>query len=91
LNVAETSDFQNRVSKLETKIGDIDKEKKKLTAMINEKDAELKAVKNEIVDIRGAVKGALGANSTEYELVGGKRTSDRKKPTRKTKTEKTAK
>jgi predicted nucleic acid-binding Zn-ribbon protein len=77
--------FLERVSKLEDKLSDIDKEKKKLTAMINEKDAELSAVKFEIVDIRDAVKGSYGANSTEYELGGGKRTSDRKKPTSKPK------
>ncbi len=82
--------FLVRVSNLETKISDIDQQKKKLVAMLNEKDEELKGVKAEIVDIRDAVKGAYGADSTEFELVGGKRKSEHKKPSRKAKTEKAA-
>ncbi len=76
--------FQTLTARVSDEIGAIDELKKKLTAAVNKKDSSVKSLKARIVDIRTAVKGVYGADSTEYELVGGTRKSERKKPGRKT-------
>jgi hypothetical protein len=75
--------FQKLTTRMADHLGDIDDLKKKLAAAVNAKDADLKGLRSMIADIRTAVKGAYGADSTEYELVGGTRASERKKPSRK--------
>jgi hypothetical protein len=77
--------FLALIARLQERFDKIEEIKRQLTAEINAKDEDLKSAKEKIVDMRGAVKGSYGADSTEYELVGGTRTSDRKKPTRKPK------
>ena len=76
------SAFESQISQLDDHLRTVDTIKKQLTAAVNEKDAVLKDVKAQMVDIREAVKGSYGSDSTEYELVGGTRKSERKKPGR---------
>jgi hypothetical protein len=58
-------------------------------AALNERTNLLDQHEQELADfslrILAAVKGLYGPDSNEYELVGGKRRSDRKKPARTTK------
>jgi hypothetical protein len=75
--------LQSLSQKVADQIGAIDELKKKLSAAVNAKDSDVKDLKARMVDIRSAVKGTYGADSTEYELVGGTRKSERKKPGRK--------
>jgi hypothetical protein len=53
-----------------------------LTAAVTKKDAMVHDVRNLTVRLRTAVKAEYGDNSVEYEAVGGKRSSERKRPTR---------
>lgn len=63
--------------------------------VIAELEAQLKNLKNQMADsyddlwqtvkrVRSAVKGIYGDDSSEYEMVGGTRLSERKRPSRKT-------
>ncbi len=49
---------------------------------VDEAKAADKAVKGLMVRIRSAVKGIYGPDSVEYQSVGGKRASERKRPVR---------
>jgi len=49
------------------------------------KEASAAALRSFITRVRSSARGAFGADSDEYASVGGVRTSDRKKPTRKPK------
>jgi hypothetical protein len=75
--------FASRATIVEAKVSAIDALKKQLATAVNDKDAAVKDLKARLVDVRAAVKGAYGADSNEYELVGGTRASERKKPGRK--------
>jgi hypothetical protein len=75
--------FAALATSVEQKVSALDTLKKQLASAVNDKDAALKRLKAGIVDVRAAVKGAYGADSNEYEIVGGTRASERKKPGRK--------
>jgi hypothetical protein len=72
--------FDTLITTVSTQIDGIEALKRQLTAAVNDKDANLKALRDQVVDIRGAVKGVFGADSNEYELVGGTRKSEHKRP-----------
>jgi len=52
---------------------------------VRTKEASATAVRTFITRVRSSARGAFGADSDQYESVGGTRTSDRKRPTRKPK------
>ncbi|GMV42593.1 MAG: hypothetical protein AMXMBFR64_43090 [Myxococcales bacterium] len=54
-----------------------------LTKASNDRKAANKDLTNLVTRIRAATKGKYGPDSTEYELVGGVRTSERKRPKKK--------
>ena len=56
-----------------------------LTEIRNQRDAICQSAWDKVRRVRTAVKGIYGFDSTQYELVGGTRTSDRK-PVRRTAT-----
>ena len=58
----------------------IEADKRALAAKIAGKDAAIAALADKLKRIRSGVKAEYGDDSTEYESVGGKRSSDRKKP-----------
>ncbi len=60
------------------------------TKAVAEKRERVKVIQQMIKRIRASVKGRFGDDSLEYELVGGKRASNRKKPVRKPKVVKAA-
>jgi hypothetical protein len=80
--------FASLASTVESKVSAIDSLKKQLATAVNDKDAAVKDLKARLVDVRTAVKGTYGADSNEYELVGGTRASERKKSGRKAATAK---
>lgn len=56
-----------------------------LTEARNQRDALYTAMWDKVKRVRSAIKGIYGDDSSQYELVGGTRKSDRKTPTRKPK------
>ncbi len=54
-----------------------------MTEMRNQRDALSRSTWDKVKRVRASVKGMYGDDSTQYELVGGKRLSDRK-PVRRT-------
>ncbi len=62
-------------------ISDIDAE---LTAARSKRDALYKDLWQDVKRVRSAVKGLYGDDSSEYELVGGTRLSERKSSAHKT-------
>jgi hypothetical protein len=54
-----------------------------LTGLRNKRDERLVRMWDAIKRVRATVKGSYGDDSTEYELVGGTRMSERRRPARK--------
>jgi hypothetical protein len=65
-----------------SKLDALNAEKKKL---VNTKDQQCKTLSDFIVKARLAIKLAYGPDSSEYEMAGGTRASERKRPVRKAK------
>jgi hypothetical protein len=65
---------------------EIDRIDQQWTVAMNAKQSAAKAARELIKRVRASVKGAFGDDSDEYELVGGTRASERKRPVRKPKT-----
>jgi hypothetical protein len=54
------------------------------TALRNQRDELSGEMWDKVKRVRASVKGLCGDDSTEYEMVGGTRRSERKTPTRRT-------
>jgi len=67
---------------LQTEIDALDAQ---YTSLRNQRDALLGATWDKVKRVRASVKGLYGDDSSEYEMVGGTRKSERKTPTRKAK------
>jgi len=72
-----------KLGALETVVNDLDAVNAEKTRLVNSKADQAKVVSDYIVQVRAAVKGSFGADSSEYDMVGGTRTSERKKPKKK--------
>jgi hypothetical protein len=57
----------------------------KLTNLRNQRDALYQELWDKVKRVRNGVKANYGDDSSQYEMVGGTRLSERKSPTRKTK------
>jgi len=79
------SEMSDRIAALEAIISELDKENAKTTQLVNSKGDQARRVSDYIVQVRSVVKGISGSDSSEYEMVGGTRASERKKPKRKDK------
>lgn len=62
---------------------EIDKLETLLLNKRNEREARYANVWDNMKRVRAAIKGIYGDNSSQYEMVGGKRMSERKAPARK--------
>jgi hypothetical protein len=62
----------------------IDNLETQLTNLRNQRDAQILTLWDIVKRVRAAVKGIYGDDSSQYEMVGGTRLSERKTPTRKT-------
>jgi hypothetical protein len=69
----QTRSIQAQINRLELQI----------TELRNKRDQRLTGIWENVKRARYTVKGAYGDDSSEYELVGGKRMSERKKSIRK--------
>ena len=77
------SEMSDRIAALEAIISEIDKVNAQKTQLVNSKGDGAQRVSDYIVQVRAVVKGIKGADSSEYDMVGGTRASERKKPKRK--------
>jgi hypothetical protein len=79
------SEMSDRIAALEAIVSEINKVNANKTQLVNSKGDIAQRVSDYIVQVRSVVKGISGPNSSEYEMVGGTRASERKKPKRKDK------
>lgn len=77
------ADMAAKIAGLEAVVGEVDAANADLTRLVNRKGEQAEAVSDHIVQVRAAVKGIFGADSSEYDMVGGTRTSERKPYTKK--------
>jgi hypothetical protein len=70
--IAQTQAMQAQINGLELQ----------LTNLRNQRDEQIIGVWDTIKRVRSTIKGMYGDDSSEYELVGGTRISERRKPTR---------
>jgi hypothetical protein len=73
--IAQANQFLSQMNALEAQ----------LTDMRNQRDAMNGELWDTVKRVRNGVKANYGDDSSQYEMVGGTRTSERKSPTRKTK------
>ncbi len=71
--------------KAQKQLDELDALNRKRKQLVTDKNAAVKALKVLIKRLRTGVKAEYGDDSTEYEKVGGKRSSERKAPVRKPK------
>ena len=79
------AELEARIAALETSSGAVDALNAERTQMVNVKADDVKGLNEYLIIIRLAIKSLCGLNSSEYEMVGGTRASERKKPVRKPK------
>jgi len=77
------AEMADRIAALESIISELDKVNANRTQLVNSKGDVAKNVSDYIVQVRAVVKGIRGADSSEYDMVGGTRVSERKKPKKK--------
>jgi hypothetical protein len=71
-DITQAGSIESQLSTLETQ----------LTKLRNQRDAQYLALWDKVKRVRNGVKGIYGDDSTEYEMIGGTRISDRKSPAR---------
>ena len=74
-----------RIDALNAAVSQLDALNAEKTKLVNTKDDQCKTLSDFIVKSRLAIKLAYGPDSSEYEMAGGTRSSERKKPVRKPK------
>ena len=72
-DITQASSIQSQMNTLEAQ----------LTDLRNQRDALYEAVWEKVKRVRAGVKGQYGDDSSQYEMVGGTRLSERKTPARK--------
>ena len=77
------AEMEAKITALESVISEIDSVNADRTRLINSKGDQAGTLSDFIVQVRLAVKAVCGPDSSEYEMVGGTRASDRKKPKKK--------
>ena len=77
------ADFTAKQAALEEALDDLDKKDLELTPLRNLRDQLASELNSWCVRARSSVRGYFGGNSDEYEQVGGTRSSERKRPSRK--------
>lgn len=71
--------METRINTLEAAVAALDALNAERTRLVNEKGEEAENLSDYIVQVRSVVKGLFGADSSEYDMVGGTRASERKK------------
>ncbi|MCI5225792.1 MAG: hypothetical protein D3918_03810 [Candidatus Electrothrix sp. AX2] len=78
------ADMETRMEAVESVVDELDAVNAERTRLVDRKGEQSKHLSDHIVQVRSAVKGIFGADSAEYDMVGGTRTSERKRSKRKT-------
>ncbi len=78
------AEMETKITELETVVGEVDALNAEKTRLVNVKGDKAEQLSDFIVRARSTVKGIFGADSSEYDMVGGTRSSERKKPKRDT-------
>jgi hypothetical protein len=79
------AEMADRIAALENIISELDKVNANRTQLVNSKADVAERVSDYVVQVRSVIKGISGPDSSEYEMVGGTRKSERKKPKKKDK------
>jgi hypothetical protein len=74
------AEMEAKITALETAVSDVDALNAERTRLVNVKGEKADDLSDYIVRVRAAVKGIFGTDSSEYDMVGGTRSSERKKP-----------
>lgn len=74
------AEMEAKIAELETAVNELDALNAERTRLVNVKGEKADNVSDYVVRVRAAVKGIFGADSSEYDMVGGTRSSERKKP-----------
>jgi hypothetical protein len=77
------AEMADRIAALENIISELDKVNANRTQLVNSKADGAERVSDYVVQVRSVIKGISGPDSSEYEMVGGTRKSERKKPKKK--------
>ena len=85
MNDVTLEQFQTAMATCTTGDNEVETKRRELTALINQRDAANATLKNMTTRALSGIRGFFGPDSDEYELAGGTRTSERKKPVRKPK------
>ncbi|MDU9048710.1 MAG: hypothetical protein Q3M30_07645 [Candidatus Electrothrix sp. Rat3] len=72
-----------KIAELETAIAELDAINAERTRKVNVKGDKAGALSDYLVHVRLSVKAVCGPDSSEYDMVGGTRSSERKKPKKK--------
>ncbi|MFL5807115.1 MAG: hypothetical protein ACJ8CR_35965 [Roseiflexaceae bacterium] len=75
--------FGDKITQVQATQGQINGLELQLTNLRNQRGDQIAGIWEGIKRVRSTVRGMYGDDSSEYELVGGKRMSERKRPTRK--------
>ena len=76
------ADMETRIGEVESVVDELDAVNADRTRLVDVKGEKTGNLSDHMVQVRSAVKGIFGANSAEYDMVGGTRTSERKRPAR---------
>ncbi len=76
---------RSTLTKVEAHAKEADDAARTRAIAVNAREAARRDLRTVVKRVRALVKGTYGEDSTEYELVGGTRTSERKKPVRRLK------
>ncbi|MCI5122236.1 MAG: hypothetical protein D3908_13810 [Candidatus Electrothrix sp. AUS4] len=77
------ADMESRMGEVESVVDELDALNADRTRLVDVKGEKTGNLSDHIVQVRSAVKGIFGADSAEYDMVGGTRISERKRPARK--------
>ena len=75
--------FKDKKDQFDAVLDKIAQKELELTPLRNQRDSLADDLKDICVRARAGIKGYFGTDSSEYEQVGGTRSSERKKPVRK--------
>lgn len=70
------ADMETKMAALKDVVDALDENNAERTRLVDRKAEQAKHLSDHIVQVRSAVKGIFGADSTEYDMVGGTRTSE---------------
>ena len=73
------ADMETKMAAVESVVDELDALNAERTRLVDQKGEQAGNLSDHIVQVRSAVKGIFGADSAEYDMVGGTRTSERKR------------